>query len=219
MHIDIDILGHTLAYISYLFFQGNYSEMMTRYKQLLTYIKTAVTRNYSEKSINSILDYISTSKQVRGLILLCNKWWMDTVTSLPCAFYLYYGLYFPDGSATAFLWDNPGSSEGSQEWQTVVQDKHKARKTVLWPRRIHQVATHLEAVASVLSGFYPWEKIQFNICGFICTEILICLLENQDWWWWRWFEKRHPTSGNLCARNPNVYGTKEQQEVEGMQKD
>ena len=46
-------------------FQGNYTEMMTRYKQLLMYIKSAVTRNYSEKSINSILDYISTSKQVR----------------------------------------------------------------------------------------------------------------------------------------------------------
>lgn len=38
---------------------------MNRYKQLLTYIRSAVTRNYSEKSINSILDYISTSKQVR----------------------------------------------------------------------------------------------------------------------------------------------------------
>lgn len=37
---------------------------MTRYKQLLTYIKSAVTRNHSEKSINSILDYISTSKNV-----------------------------------------------------------------------------------------------------------------------------------------------------------
>jgi COP9 signalosome complex subunit 2 len=46
--------------------QGNYSEMMVRYKQLLTYIKTAVTRNHSEKSINSILDYISTSKNVRA---------------------------------------------------------------------------------------------------------------------------------------------------------
>lgn len=38
--------------------------MMLRYKQLLTYIKSAVTRNHSEKSINSILDYISTSKNV-----------------------------------------------------------------------------------------------------------------------------------------------------------
>lgn len=33
----------------------NYDEMMLRYKQLLTYIKSAVTRNHSEKSINSIL--------------------------------------------------------------------------------------------------------------------------------------------------------------------
>lgn len=42
---------------------------MNRYKQLLTYIRSAVTRNYSEKSINSILDYISTSKQVRMMML------------------------------------------------------------------------------------------------------------------------------------------------------
>jgi len=46
---------------------GNYHEMMIRYKQLLTYIKTAVTRNHSEKSINSILDYISTSKNMELL--------------------------------------------------------------------------------------------------------------------------------------------------------
>ena len=39
---------------------------MSRYKQLLTYIKSAVTRNHSEKSINSILDYISNSKQVNS---------------------------------------------------------------------------------------------------------------------------------------------------------
>jgi len=45
----------------------NYDEMMKRYKELLTYIKSAVTRNHSEKSINSILDYISTSKQMELL--------------------------------------------------------------------------------------------------------------------------------------------------------
>lgn len=39
-------------------------DMMQRYKELLTYIKTAVTRNHSEKSINSILDFISTSSQI-----------------------------------------------------------------------------------------------------------------------------------------------------------
>ncbi|KAL1131418.1 hypothetical protein AAG570_011035 [Ranatra chinensis] len=46
---------------------NNYSEMMSKYKQLLTYIKSAVTRNHSEKSINSILDYISTSKNMELL--------------------------------------------------------------------------------------------------------------------------------------------------------
>lgn len=34
---------------------------MECYQKLLPYIKTAVTRNYSEKSINSILDNISSS--------------------------------------------------------------------------------------------------------------------------------------------------------------
>lgn len=43
---------------------ADHKEMMRRYQQLLTYIKSAVTRNHSEKSINSILDYISTSKNV-----------------------------------------------------------------------------------------------------------------------------------------------------------
>ena len=51
----------------FMFPQGNFDEMMIRYKLLLTYIKSAVTRNYSEKSINSILDYISTSKQVYAM--------------------------------------------------------------------------------------------------------------------------------------------------------
>ncbi|CAB3240153.1 unnamed protein product [Arctia plantaginis] len=46
---------------------GNFPEMMSRYKQLLTYIKSAVTRNHSEKSINSILDYISTSRNMELL--------------------------------------------------------------------------------------------------------------------------------------------------------
>ncbi|CAG2120522.1 unnamed protein product, partial [Medioppia subpectinata] len=46
---------------------GNYTEMMARYKQLMTYIKTTINKNYSEKSINAILDYISTSKQMELL--------------------------------------------------------------------------------------------------------------------------------------------------------
>ena len=42
---------------------GKYNEMLLDYNTLLTYMKSAVTKNYSEKSINSILDYVSTSKR------------------------------------------------------------------------------------------------------------------------------------------------------------
>lgn len=35
---------------------------LSYYRQLLTYTKSAVTRNYSEKSLNNILDYVSTSR-------------------------------------------------------------------------------------------------------------------------------------------------------------
>lgn len=44
--------------------EGSYEDMKQRYRQLLTYIKDVVTKNQSEKSINSILDYISTSHEV-----------------------------------------------------------------------------------------------------------------------------------------------------------
>lgn len=40
-----------------------YESMLKHYTKLLTYIKSAVTKNYAEKSINSILDYVSTSKK------------------------------------------------------------------------------------------------------------------------------------------------------------
>eukprot|EP00050_Salpingoeca_kvevrii_P018751 m.78007 g.78007 ORF g.78007 m.78007 type:complete len:495 (-) comp8152_c2_seq3:1481-2965(-) len=51
-----------------LFKLERFSEMMVAYKELLTYIKSAIARNYSEKSINSILDYVSNSKQADLLL-------------------------------------------------------------------------------------------------------------------------------------------------------
>lgn len=43
---------------------GDFKGMITRYKEMLTYIRSAVTRNYSEKCINSILDFVSSSNQM-----------------------------------------------------------------------------------------------------------------------------------------------------------
>ena len=40
---------------------GNYKETMNAYREMLTYIKSAVTRNYGEKCINNIMDFISGS--------------------------------------------------------------------------------------------------------------------------------------------------------------
>ncbi|CAH8830066.1 unnamed protein product [Trichobilharzia szidati] len=57
---------------------GRFDNMMENYKILLTYIKSAVTRNYSEKSINSILDYVSTSKQMD----LLQRFYITTLDAL-----------------------------------------------------------------------------------------------------------------------------------------
>lgn len=40
---------------------GKYKEMMESYRVMLTYIRSAVTRNYSEKCINNIMDFVSGS--------------------------------------------------------------------------------------------------------------------------------------------------------------
>lgn len=40
---------------------GKYKEMMDAYREMLTYIISAVTRNYSEKCINNIMDFVSGS--------------------------------------------------------------------------------------------------------------------------------------------------------------
>jgi len=75
---------------------GKYKEMMDSYRVMLTYIKSAVTRNYSEKCINNIMDFVSGSasqnfsllqefyqttlkaleeakNEVRILLFICNK--------------------------------------------------------------------------------------------------------------------------------------------------
>lgn len=46
------------------FHRGRHSEALRTYTDLLSYTKSAVTRNYSEKSINNILDYVSNASDV-----------------------------------------------------------------------------------------------------------------------------------------------------------
>jgi len=64
--------------IKLLFHLSEFDQMMVRYHQLLTYINNAVTRNHSEKAINSILDYISTSQNME----LLQNFYETTLTAL-----------------------------------------------------------------------------------------------------------------------------------------
>lgn len=48
--------------VKLLFELQQHAEAMRRYEELLGYTRTAVTRNVGEKGINSILDFVSTSK-------------------------------------------------------------------------------------------------------------------------------------------------------------
>ena len=52
--------------------------MMTSYKEMLTYIKSAVTRNYSEKVINKVLDLVGGSQQME----LLQEFYETTLTAL-----------------------------------------------------------------------------------------------------------------------------------------
>ncbi|KAK5187924.1 hypothetical protein LTR16_009176, partial [Cryomyces antarcticus] len=40
-----------------------YDKAIEHYQQLLTYVKSAITRNYSEKSINNMLDFIEKAAE------------------------------------------------------------------------------------------------------------------------------------------------------------
>ncbi|TPX63054.1 hypothetical protein SpCBS45565_g06881 [Spizellomyces sp. 'palustris'] len=49
------------------FGQNDYQATLRYYEELITYVKSAVTRNYSEKSINNILDFVSSSPDMKFL--------------------------------------------------------------------------------------------------------------------------------------------------------
>lgn len=58
------------------------AEALETYKQLLTYTKSAVTRNYSEKTINNILDYVGGGKGGKIEVDVLEKFYEATRTAL-----------------------------------------------------------------------------------------------------------------------------------------
>lgn len=94
---------------------GKYKEMMVSYREMLTYIKSAVTRNYSEKCINNIMDFVSGSaSQNFGLL---QEFYQTTLKALEEAKNeVSYGKYFRMPFMTGFLYIVSCT-------ETLVQDK------------------------------------------------------------------------------------------------
>lgn len=63
------------------FQRKEYKEMLEAYDKLLSYIKSAVTRNFSEKVINSLLEFISSSNDIE----LLQKFYENTLEALKLA--------------------------------------------------------------------------------------------------------------------------------------
>ena len=58
------------------------SDALKTYTELLTYTKSAVTRNYSEKTINGILDYVGGGKSGPVEVDVLEKFYDVTKTAL-----------------------------------------------------------------------------------------------------------------------------------------
>ncbi|PVH72438.1 COP9 signalosome-like protein complex subunit 2 [Cadophora sp. DSE1049] len=60
---------------------GLYDKAVEHYTELLTYVKSAVTRNYSEKSINNILDYIEKGSEDEAAGRCMEEFYSQTLQS------------------------------------------------------------------------------------------------------------------------------------------
>jgi COP9 signalosome complex subunit 2 len=60
---------------------GQYDKAAEHYEELLTYVKSAVTRNYSEKSINNMLDYIEKGADGDDAVKSMEKFYSLTLKS------------------------------------------------------------------------------------------------------------------------------------------
>ena len=58
------------------------AEALVTYTQLLSYTKSAVTRNYSEKTINGILDYVGGGKGGPVEVTVLQKFYESTMQAL-----------------------------------------------------------------------------------------------------------------------------------------
>lgn len=59
----------------------SFEQAIEHYRELLTYVKSAVTRNYSEKSINNMLDFIEKNSEDKNADQCMEKFYSSTLSS------------------------------------------------------------------------------------------------------------------------------------------
>lgn len=178
---------------------------MEAYRDMLTYIKSAVTRNYSEKCINNIMDFVSGSASqnfsllqefyqttlraleeaknevwccphLKPLTLFINSWW--DLLSL-----IMQRLWFKTNLKLCKIWFDMG--EYGRMSKVILTVKSKMFFAYLSTQR-------------------NMNTIQFLLLDFEGTPQI---LSKRRWHWWS--EERNTIVGGLCHWNSNVHWDKE----------
>lgn len=106
---------------------------MDSYREMLTYIKSAVTRNYSEKCINNIMDFVSGSASQNFDLL--QEFYQTTLKALEEAKNEVRTIFLLEGIVGWLLRFYLCSCQGSHSHliftEVVVQDKSKTLQNLV----------------------------------------------------------------------------------------
>jgi COP9 signalosome complex subunit 2 len=98
-----------------------YSQAVEHYRELLTYVKTSVTRNYSEKSINNMLDFIEKNAEDEEASASIEKFYSLTLESFQSA--NNERLWLKTNIKLARLWF---ARRNFRQLESILRDLHKA---------------------------------------------------------------------------------------------
>lgn len=174
--------------------------MMDSYRVMLTYIKSAVTRNYSEKCINNIMDFVSGSaSQSFGLL---QEFYQTTLKALEEAknevwkWFWFYDLMYSLTMMPYIL------------FSLVVQRlwfKTNLKLCKIW----FDIGEYGRMIKVTFFSF-PFLFLIFFACTWLIKFILTSDFEGTPQVlskrrWYRWSKERKSTSGSVCHWDSNVY--------------
>lgn len=184
--------------------------MMEAYREMLTYIKSAVTRNYSEKCISNIMDFVSGSASQNFSLL--EEFYQTTLKALEEAKNEVRTL-----SYSAIMWSCcPSSDIFFSSAEALVQDKSKALQNLV---RHGWIWTDEQSIIVFCNFILCISKCLLQLCQYNNNLALLDfegasqVLSNWRWFWWS--KERNTAVGGVRNWNSNVYWDQEQQKAKG----